>query len=79
MYLAYKNGYYKQTFETAIGPPVLVTVANLVMEDVEERAIASYHLPPLIWKRYVDEVCTALQCDKVLELLPEITFTILQQ
>ena len=57
-YLAYKNGFYKQIFGTAMESPVSVTVANLVMVNVVARAFASYHSPPLFWKRYVDDVCT---------------------
>lgn len=40
-------------FVTAMGSLVYVTVANLVMEDVEER------VPIPIWKRYVDETLMA--------------------
>ena len=54
-YLTYKKGYCQQTFETAMGSPVSMVVADLVMEDVEERALTTYHSPPLFWKRYVDE------------------------
>jgi len=42
---------------------VSVTVANLVMEDVEERALASYPTPPPFWKRFVDDTCTAIPPD----------------
>ena len=57
-YLAYKNGFYKQIFGTAMESSVSVTVANLVMVDVLARAVASYHSPPIFSKRYVDDVCT---------------------
>ena len=62
-FLKYKDNYYQQTFGTAMGSPVSVTVANLVMEDVEDRALTSYRSPPLFWKRYVDDVCAAVQED----------------
>ena len=34
-YLSYRGEVYQQTFGTAMGSPVSVTVTNLVMEDVE--------------------------------------------
>ena len=37
-YLAYREEYDQQTYGTAVGSPVSVMVANLVIEDVEERA-----------------------------------------
>ena len=43
-----------------MGSPVSVTVANLVMEDVEERAITSSLVKTPLWKCYVDDTCTAL-------------------
>ena len=48
-----------------MGSPVSVVIANLVMEDVEERALATFHSPPRFWKRYVDDTCTALPRDMV--------------
>ena len=72
----------QQTFGTAMGSPVLVMVANLIMEDVEERSLATVEVKPMFWKRYVDDTCTALPVDKVQEFLdhlnsiqPSIRFT----
>ena len=50
-FVAYQGKWYQQTFGTAMSSPVSVTVANLVMEDVEERALASYPTPPPFWKQ----------------------------
>ena len=47
------------------GVPVSVTVADLVMEDVEERALMSFPSRPPFWKRYVDDICTALRLDQL--------------
>ena len=48
---------------TYLESPVSVVVANLVMEDVEERAIDSFGQPPRVWKRFVDDTFVIL--DKV--------------
>ena len=64
-YLVYQGTYYQQTFGTAMGSPVSVTVANLVMEDVEERTLKSYPTPPPFWKHYVDDTYTALPPDQI--------------
>ena len=56
-YLTFKGVHYQRTFGTAMGSPVSVTVANLVMEEIEEAALSSYPgTPPCFWKRYVDNV-----------------------
>ena len=60
-FLAYRGDFYQQTFDMAMGSPVSVTVANLVMEDVEQRALSSYLSPPPFWKRYVDNTAAALR------------------
>ena len=43
-----------------MGSPVSVTVANLVMEEIEEEALSTCELVPQSWKRYVDDTLTAL-------------------
>ncbi len=65
-YLTYCGEVYQQVFGTAMGSPVSVTVANLIMEDIEQRALSTFHSPPSFWKRYVDDVFTALPEDLVL-------------
>ena len=49
-YLAFRRQFYQQSFGTAMGSPVSVTVADLVMEDVEQRALSSYPDPPPFWR-----------------------------
>ena len=49
--------YGKQTIASGRSP-VSVTVANLVMEDVEERALTTAGIVPRFWKRCVDDTCT---------------------
>ena len=64
-FLSFRGKVYRQVHGTVMGSPVFVVIANLVMEDVEERALATFHSPPRFWKRYVDDTCTALPRDMV--------------
>ena len=56
---------FQQTYGTAMGSPVLVTMTNLVIEDMEERVLATTVTSPRFWKRYVDDTCTVLSSHKV--------------
>lgn len=55
------------------GSPVLVMVANLIMEDVEERSLTTVEVKPKFLQRYVDDTCTTLPADKVQEFLDSWT------
>ena len=59
-FLTFRGIHYQQTFGTAMGSPVSVTVANLVMEEIEDQALSTFAQPPRFWKRYVDDTCTAI-------------------
>ena len=81
-YLKFRNKFFRQIHGTAIGSPVSVVVANLVMEDVEERVFDSFGQPPRVWKRFVDDAFVIL--DKVAvdeffihwdQIQPSIEFT----
>ena len=43
---AYNGTYYQQIFGTAMGSPVSAIIANMVMEDVEQRALATSPVKP---------------------------------
>ena len=43
-YLCFRGWFFKQTYRTAMGSLVSVSIANVVMEDVEERALALYDI-----------------------------------
>ena len=45
-FVCFMEKYYRQTFGTAMGSPVSVTIANLAMEEIEQTAISTYHTPP---------------------------------
>ena len=54
--LAYNGTYHQQVSGTAMGSPVSDVFTNIVMEDVEQRALATSPVKPFFWKRYVDYV-----------------------
>ena len=67
-FFTYEQEHYKQTFGCAMGSPVSATIANLVMENVEERAISTATHPPRWWLyRYVDDSHACLKKDYVQE------------
>ena len=47
-----------------MGSLVYVTVANLVMEDIEDRVLATTNVDVQFWKEYVDDKCVALAANK---------------
>ena len=64
-YFSYRGVFYKQVYGTAMGSPVSVVVANLVMEDIESWALSSFSPSPVFWKRYIDDVCCAVKQEDV--------------
>ena len=58
---------YRQKYGTAMGSPVSVTMGYLVMEDIEERALGTYHTEIPVWKRYVDDTFVVIQEDLIEE------------
>ena len=72
----------QQVFVTAMGSPVSAVIANMVMEDVEQRASATSPVKPFFWK-CVDDVISAVSGSEAEHLLshlnslePSIQFTL---
>ena len=81
-FFTYEQEHYQQTFGCAMGSPISATVANLVMEYIEERAISTAAHPPRWWYRYMDDSHACLKKDYVQEfhdhlnsVNPNIQFT----
>ena len=60
-YFQYNSKHYKQLHGTAMGSPVSVVVAEIVMQSIEEQALATYKQTVPLWLRYVDDTFTAVQ------------------
>ena len=61
----YNGKHYKQLHGTAMGSPVSVVVAEIVMQNIEERALATYKRTLPLWLRYVDDTFTAVHKDEI--------------
>ena len=65
MYFQYKGKHYKQLHGTAMGSPVSVVVAEIGMQNIEEKALATYtrFIPLLL--RFADDTFTAVHKDEI--------------
>ncbi len=61
----FRDVFYKQIHGTAIGSPVSVVVANLVMEDLEDRALRTFLHTPRLYYRFVDDTIAALKSNLI--------------
>ena len=57
------------------GSPVSAVIANLVMENVEQRALASAPVFLSFWKRFVDDVISAVSRNEIGILLQHMNPT----
>ena len=64
-YFQYNDKHYKQLHGTAMGSPVSVVVEEIVMQNIEEQALATYTRTVPLWLRYVDDTFTAVHKDGI--------------
>ena len=55
-YFQYNAKHYKQLHGTAMGSPLSVVVAEIVMQNIEEQALATYTRTVPLWLRYVQTI-----------------------
>jgi len=82
-YFRFNNQIYKQNFGALMGSPLSPIIADLVMRDLEERALEMLGLPLPFYVRYVDDIAMAVPSTAVGEVLnifnsfhPRLQFTI---
>ena len=64
-FFQYTERHYKQLHDTAMGSPVSVVVAEIVMQHIEKRDLATYDQTLQFWFHYVDDTITILQTDDI--------------
>ena len=52
----FNNEHFQQAGGTSMGTGFAPIYANIFMTDFEETTIRGYHLKPLIWKRFIDDI-----------------------
>ena len=66
IYFQHNGKHYKQLHGTAMGSPVSVVVAEIVMQHVEERALATCRQTPIpLWLCCVDNTFIAIHKDEI--------------
>ncbi|XP_072050085.1 uncharacterized protein [Amphiura filiformis] len=66
-YFVYNDKFYVQREGAAMGSPVSPIIANLFMENFEEKALQSCANPPKYWGRYVDDIMVIMDNAEPLE------------
>ena len=62
---SYKNSFFKQIFGTLMGSCISPIIVSLYMEHVEYTAITTFHTPPSLWLRYVDDTFCIFNKDHI--------------
>ena len=80
---SFKNVLYRQIFGVPMESCISPILADIFMEFVEHRAISTFHTPPKLWVRYVDDTFCVIEEQYAEEfhkhlnsISPSITFTL---
>ena len=60
-YFVFKGQYYEQLEGAAMGSPLSPIIANLYMEEFENKALSTAPNPPTLWKWFVDDTFVVIK------------------
>ena len=60
-----QHTFYKQLHGTAMGSPVSGVVAEIIMQNIKQQALATYKQTLPLWLRHGDNTFTAVHKDKI--------------
>ena len=55
-YFDFNGKHYHQKFGTAMGTKLAPSYANFFMSKFEQDHVNTYHLQPILWKRFIDDI-----------------------
>ena len=65
---SYKNSFFKQIYCTLLGSCISPIIASIYMEHIKNTAVTTFHTPPSLWLRYVNDTFCILNKDHVNDL-----------
>lgn len=68
-FFKFNNIIYKQTFGSPMGSPLSPVMADIVLQDLEEKALLRLPLNLPIYFRYVDDIITAIPVEHIESIL----------
>jgi len=81
-YFSFNDKFYRQKFGTPMGSPLSPIIADVVLQDVEKRALGRLGIEVPFYMRYVDDIATAVhytQHNRLLNIFnsfhPRLQFT----
>jgi len=58
--------FYRQNFGTPLGSPLSPIIADIVLQDLERKALVEFGVEVPFYYRYVDDIATAIHQKKII-------------